>query len=238
MYVTAPDFGLEDFLKAVNFIAPGGTSLDYFIVPSNQKFNLPSGANYSTQVSYPDDESITYRKTEPLLKQDMADTPMDYSFWDPKPMGRKNPTARPLPKSTEPDELESPFVKVLSESTELVPEDIQLREKWEMFPKGTILHFSKKSIRESAGRKYTVISSGGPISDRANQKIFDTREEAEAERKILASRDRRIFPNRGRKANYFRTTYRVVPVSAEREDRDPAIRELVREAKERIEQYE
>jgi hypothetical protein len=148
MYMTAPDYGVEDFLRAINFITPRGTNLSYFIVNKGADFQLPNQAPF-TQVELPEDDSISYQRTEPILKQDVADAPPEYIFWDPPKLGYRQPAPPRIVKSTEPEELESPFVRVLSESSDLVPEDIVLRESWECFPRGTIFHFKPKRMRES-----------------------------------------------------------------------------------------
>jgi hypothetical protein len=149
VYLTKPDYGIDDFLKAVNFIAPRGTTLEMFIVPKQegQGFTLPVNSGFAEVADLPPDESITYRRSEPVMKQDMAAAPIEYSYWDPQPMGRKQPSVSRLPNVTEPEELESPFVKILAESNE-TPSDFMLREDWMMFPRGTIFHVKKSSLRE------------------------------------------------------------------------------------------
>jgi hypothetical protein len=93
----------------------------------------------------PEDESITYARQEPVQKQDAAQTPADYSVFDPGALKRRQPTPNVLPQVTEPEDLDSPFVKILSESKTYGTE-VKLIEDYKMFPKGSVFHCINKRI--------------------------------------------------------------------------------------------
>jgi hypothetical protein len=172
LMITTPEYDVSDFLKAVNFITPPNTKLSYFIIPyaaGVQGFELPAGAPFSREADVPEDESIVYRRTEPIMKQDIAESPAEYSFWNPDKLGRKQPTTRPLPSVTQPGEMGSPFVKILSENR-VAPEDVVLRETWECFPKGTIFHFKERRVREASLKepsffKKMLFTPAPPVND-------------------------------------------------------------------------
>jgi hypothetical protein len=140
MFLTQKSYDIEDFLSALHFIAPKGTSVAYFISPSND-IQLPQNSGFQKQqlLDIPEDESITYVRQQPVQKQDQAMTPADYSVFDPRELGRRIPTPNILPPVTEPESLDSPFVKVLSESLALGT-DVKLLEDYKMFPKNTLFH--------------------------------------------------------------------------------------------------
>jgi hypothetical protein len=138
MFLTKKDYSLEEFLASLNFIPPAGTTVAYFISP--QGIALPRGSGYAPQAEqHPDDESITYVKQEPALKQDQAQTPSEYSVFNTGELGRRQPTPNVLPPITEPAELPSPFVKIISES-QTYGSDLKLLEDYQMFPAGTLFH--------------------------------------------------------------------------------------------------
>ncbi len=148
MFLTAPDFTIEDFVKACGMIAPQGTTIEMIISP--EPLGLPSGSGFTPQdqvADVPEDESIVYQRTEPVLKQTAAPTPSDYSVWEAKKLGRTIPTPNITPPITDPESLPSPFIKVLSEST-VFGFDIQLREDWACFPKNTVFQCQPSKLSE------------------------------------------------------------------------------------------
>ena len=150
MFLTNPNLNIEDFLRATNFICPQGFSVAYFITP--QQINVPEGAGYVEQkTAKPDDESITYTRTQPIQKQDSASSPAEYSSWQIPEMGRRQPTPNILPDITEPEDLDSPFVKVLSESKQYGT-DIILLENYGPFPKNTLFHCVPNKLDEGYHR--------------------------------------------------------------------------------------
>lgn len=140
MFLTNRELGIQQFLKAINFIPPKGTTVAYFISP--QSINVTPETGF-TKEDTPDDESITYYKTEPVLKLDQATSPGDYSQWQPEELARRQPTPNILPTITEPDDLPSPFVKVINESEDKTY-DLKLLEDFGPFLRNTIFHCKKR----------------------------------------------------------------------------------------------
>lgn len=143
MYNQNTTLDLESFLKAIGFVPPEGFQVDYFIVPRGESFMVPKGAPVAEQ-GYEDDSSITYQMTQPILKHDMAPTPPEYQIWEVPEIGRRQPTITQLPRVTEPEDLESPFVKI-QESVREDRLEFSLRKSLFPFPKGTF--FSCKKTR-------------------------------------------------------------------------------------------
>ena len=147
MFLTDKDYTIEDFLKSLNFIAPPGTSVAYFITPHDIG-DLPAQAGFQPQLlDIPPDESQVYVQTPPVQKQDQAVTPAEYSIWEPSELNRRQPTPNLLPGITEPDELPCPFIQTLSESKTL-GSDLKLLEDFYMFPKHTLFHVKYKKLIE------------------------------------------------------------------------------------------
>jgi hypothetical protein len=141
MFLTNEDKTLEDFLSAINFVSPNGMDVQYFISPN--KLQLPQGSGFQPQIMQPkpEDESQVYIRTQPIQKIDQAQTPGEFSQWNPGELTRRQPTPNLLPDVTDPGEQEvgCPFVKVLSES-KMLGTDIKLMEDFHMFPKHTVFH--------------------------------------------------------------------------------------------------
>jgi hypothetical protein len=136
MFLTNRELGPEQFLKALNFIPPKGTTIAYFVSP--KEINIPEQSGYQ-KIDQPEDESIAYIKTEPVLKQDAATTPGEYSQWTPEELKRRQPSPNVLPTVTEPEDLESPFTKIINESEDKTY-DLKLLENYGPFLKNTIFH--------------------------------------------------------------------------------------------------
>ena len=139
MFLVQRELGPEQFLKALNFIPPKGTSITYFISP--EKINIPQGINFQAQ-DIPEDESIVYRRTEPVMKVDQAISPGEYSQWSPEELKRKQPTPNILPPVTEPEDLECPYMKIINESEDKTY-DLKLLENYGPFLKNSIFHCKK-----------------------------------------------------------------------------------------------
>jgi hypothetical protein len=153
MFLTQKIYDLNNFLSALNFIAPRGTEVSYFITPRDE-INLPENSGFQVQkvLDIPEDESITYVKQMPSQKQDQAITPTEYSVFDPGKLGRRIPTPNLLPPVTEPENLESPFIQTLSEC-KTFGTDLKLLEDYMMFPKNTIFHCIPSKLKEMEWRK-------------------------------------------------------------------------------------
>jgi hypothetical protein len=141
MFLVNRELGPEQFLKALNFIPPKGTKIAYFISP--KKIDVPSETGYVQQkIETPEDESIAYFKTEPIMKVDQATSPGDYSQWEPEELKRRQPTPNVLPTVTEPEDLESPFIKIINENEDK-SYDLKLLENYGPFLRNTIFHCQK-----------------------------------------------------------------------------------------------
>jgi hypothetical protein len=138
MFLTNRELGPEQFLQALNFIPPKGTTIAYFISP--RKLDVPSETGFIQQkIEKPEDESIVYYKTEPIMKVDQAVSPGEYSEWEPEELKRRTPTPNILPPVTDPESLESPFVKIINESEDKTY-DLKLLENYGPFLRNTIFH--------------------------------------------------------------------------------------------------
>jgi hypothetical protein len=158
VFLTNKTYNLENFLQALSFIPPKGTTVAYFITPQGMEVPQGSGFAPANEIApKPEDESITYVRTEPIQKQDQATTPAEYSVFDTPTLGRRQPTPNILPPVTEPDDLESPFVKVLSES-KMYGTDIKLLEDYKCFQKGTVFHCIPGKLQEMEWAKPPGIS--------------------------------------------------------------------------------
>jgi hypothetical protein len=146
MYLQKNDFDINDFLQAVGFITPKGYNIQYFISPQGEGMEFSSDGPAIAQ-NNAKDESIVYKMTPPTLKQDYAQSPADYSIWQPAELGRKTPTPSILPRVTEPEELQSPFVKI-TESADPRKLEFILQEKIFPFEKGTFFSCKRKPLKE------------------------------------------------------------------------------------------
>jgi hypothetical protein len=159
MYVANKELDIEDFLSAINFVPPSGMSVAYILTPQ-PGLQLPPGSGFQAEtLDIPEDESIKYVRTEPQMKIDGAMTPADYSVFEVPELGRRIPTLSPTPKITEPEDLPSPFVKVLSESMQYGL-DIMLRENWKCFPKNTIFHCVVNRLKENTNTFEQIYREG------------------------------------------------------------------------------
>jgi len=146
MFLTNKEYNLDDFLTSLSFIAPKGTTVAYFITPRD--IGIPAETGYQPKLlDIPPDESQVYVQKPPVQKQDQGVTPAEYSTFDPPELGRRQPTPNILPPVTEPEDLQSPFVQILSESRSMGT-DVKLLEDYRMFPKGTIFHCVGKRLDE------------------------------------------------------------------------------------------
>jgi hypothetical protein len=150
MFLTAKPQTIEDFLKAINFIAPAGYTLEYFITPQdeNNKENAyvaPKDIGFTSTPS----ESIVPGVTDTIVytKKDLNDT---HSFsphaFDlnavPNEMPKSVPTTTGTPIATaQATTIMSP-VK-LDRRVGVNDQDIQIQESFMGFPKFTLFHFTK-----------------------------------------------------------------------------------------------
>lgn len=170
MFLTDEPNSIEDFLKAVKFIAPKGMNLKYFIVPTERNTpNLATTAkdngflnqdNFKSNVDNVPGvtDTIIYRKADTSEKQSVSHPSIDVTTI---------PNDFPITKATLDDTVTTDFsdkqpiktdiiisggevmppnagVKVL-ESTERF-HDVMLNEDMGIFPKFTVFHFVKERV--------------------------------------------------------------------------------------------
>lgn len=169
MFLQSEDHNIDDFLKAVNFIAPQGFNLKYFIVPyaANNTILAGGAAQNGFEVTQPEPNSqdvkgitdtITYLRKDMKNRQSFND-----SNFNLNQIPNEFPITRPqeMPSNLEPlqtdliaagTEIKSPIagVKVLESQKEYI--DMKLDEDVGCFPKHTILHFTKEKLKESFDR--------------------------------------------------------------------------------------
>jgi hypothetical protein len=150
MYLKNIEYGLEEFLSSLNFIAPPGTTVAYFVTPP-EGVVLPEGSPFESNeesANLPPDESITYmRVSKPFDKIDQARSPEEYFDHEVPTLGRRPPEPeQEVMPSYEVGSLRSPYVQVLSESF-LYGTDIKLLERYKMFPKNTLFHCVRKKVK-------------------------------------------------------------------------------------------
>jgi len=190
MFLVNDNKDIKDFLAAVNFISPKGMSISYFISPD--KMQLPPDSGFQPQqlkIEKPDDESQIYVRTQPVQKIDQSITPGEYSTWEPEELKRRQPTPNILPNITQPEDLQSPFVKILSES-KMFGTDIKLLEDFGPFKKNTVFHCVPNKISESkldeANGFGPGASPGSMTGERRQKTIFDYDEDMSDEDMINA----------------------------------------------------
>lgn len=149
MFLTAKPQTIEDFLKAINFIAPKGYTLEYFITPqdgTNNNYVAPNDIGFTSAPS----ESIVPGVTDTIVytKKDLGET---HSFSaDPFDL---NVVPNAMPKNA-PAATTSPIVGTGQAITVMTPvkldrrvgvndQDIQIQESFLGFPKFTLFHFTK-----------------------------------------------------------------------------------------------
>lgn len=170
MFLTDEPNSIEDFLKAVKFIAPKGMNLKYFIVPAEKNTsNLNTIANdngFLNQESFKSNvdnipgvtDTIIYRKADTADRQSVSHPSLDVTAI---------PKDFPITKAPLEDTVTTDFsdrqpiktdiiisggevmppnagIKVL-ESTERFY-DVMLNESLGMFPKFTVFHFVKERM--------------------------------------------------------------------------------------------
>jgi hypothetical protein len=147
MYNQKPQLEIEDFLEAIDFVAPPGFEVSYFVVPRGGEVNLPPQSGFN-QAQSTIDESITYHRTPAVEKLDVAEEPIEYSIWEPDALKRKEPAPHPLPRVTDPSELKSPFVKMINESRERSVTFVLKESVWP-FKVGTLFHCERRRVKEA-----------------------------------------------------------------------------------------
>ena len=183
MFINDQDHTIEDFLQAVNFVAPKGMSLKYFIVPyaANTEALMAGAGQYgfepepTIQANAQDvpgvTDTITYAKKDYTNRQSFND-----SNFNLNQVPNEFPITRQGATSMEPMQtdliaaganIQSPIkgVKVLESMTGT--SDIFIKESFSILPKNTLLHFEKSKMEEMANGL-----SHDPRLDVGNTKFF------------------------------------------------------------------
>lgn len=143
MFLTSEQLGIEDFLKAISFIPPKGTSIDYFISPKALNGEeVPGFEPEVTDHERFDDGTVTYQRVDPATKIMQADTPEDYADISPHEMPATGPKMPVIPQSIPISTMKCPY-KTVSD-TELGT-DLLLTENFGPFYKNTLFHCIKEN---------------------------------------------------------------------------------------------
>ncbi len=166
MFLQSEDHDINDFLSAVNFIAPQGFNLKYFIVPyaANNTILAGNAINNGFEQFEPERNSqdvkgitdtITYVRKDMKDRQSFNDSGFNLNqIPNEFPITRQNATPSELePLQTDlvvsGTEIKSPIagVKVLESMNDYI--DFKLEEAIGCFPKYTVLHFVKNILKEN-----------------------------------------------------------------------------------------
>ena len=154
MFLSARPLTLEDFFNSVNFIAPKGYTLDYFITPATddngqyQELNIPTEAGYALTQQKPASnvEGITdtlyYTKKNMDNVKVFSPTSLNYSEV-PASLPSKNDTLPQqfLASISMGSTIKSP--EIIDRRTTETEKDLQITEAVGCFPKHTLFHFVK-----------------------------------------------------------------------------------------------
>ena len=166
MFLQSEDHDINDFLSAVNFIAPQGFNLKYFIVPyaANNSILAGNAINNGFEQYEPERNSqdvkgitdtITYVRKDMKDRQSFNDSGFNLNqIPNEFPITRQNVSPSELePLQTDlvvsGTEIKSPVagVKVLESRNDYI--DLKLEEKIGCFPKHSVLHFVKNVFKEN-----------------------------------------------------------------------------------------
>lgn len=152
MFLTARPLTVEDFLKAVNFIAPKGYSLESFVAPTvdengNEiKMNIPEESGFTVDNFNANVEGLT--DTQYYTRKNMDST---HAFSKSTINLGEVPSSMPSQNDDFPEKflkttslgmtLKSP--EVIDRRTTEVEKDLQIKESFACFPKHTLFHFVK-----------------------------------------------------------------------------------------------
>jgi len=166
MFLQSEDHNIDDFLNAVNFIAPQGFNLKYFIVPYAANTTILAGGAQDNGYERVEPErnsqdvkgitdTITYVRKNMKDRQSFNDSGFNLNqIPNEFPITRQNQA----PSNLEPlqtdliadgTEIKSPIAGVLVTESRKDYIDIQLKEAIGCFPKHTLLHFVKNNLKES-----------------------------------------------------------------------------------------
>lgn len=186
MFLQSEDHDINDFLSAVNFIAPQGFNLKYFIVPyaANNTILAGNAINNGFEQYEPERNSqdvkgitdtITYVRKDMKDRQSFNDSGFNLNqIPNEFPITRQNATPSELePLQTDlvvsGTEIKSPIagVKVLESRNDYI--DLKLEEKIGCFPKHSILHFTKNILKENNMRVDKFKESEDDIYQEVNE---------------------------------------------------------------------
>lgn len=154
MFLSARPLTLEDFFKSVNFIAPQGYTLEYFITPSTndegqyQELNIPAETGYALEQPKPENNVEGVTDTLYYAKKNMDNV----KVFSPTSINLSEvPTSLPSKNDTLPQQfLASISMGSTIKSPEIIDrrateteKDLQITEAIGCFPKHTLFHFIK-----------------------------------------------------------------------------------------------
>ena len=133
---------VEDFLKATNFLAPQGMQLQYFIVPKQAQYSVPSGSGFQLE-GVSKDLSKTYTQKDPQMKHSFADQPND-SATIPQSLPTHEGAVAPVVQQA----IQGTMIKSPAKGLQIIEntsksKSVMLKEDWCGFPKNTLFHFGR-----------------------------------------------------------------------------------------------
>lgn len=146
MFLTTEELGIKDFLKAISFIPPKGTSVDYFISPKALNGETVGFAPAESVGEPYENASITYQRIDPAQKLVQADTPEDYADITPLEMPATGPKRPVIPQNTPIETLKCPYRTI---SDDELGTDLVLTENFGPFYKNTLFHCLKEASAEN-----------------------------------------------------------------------------------------
>lgn len=152
MFLTARPLTVEDFLNAVNFIAPKGYSLQSFITPNKDEngedidVTIPESSGFTKEDFKANEEGVT--DTQYYTKKDMGNS---------RSFSRSTINLGEVPNSmpSQDDNFPAQLIKttalgltlkspeIIDRRTTETEKDIQIAESYACFPKHTLFHFVK-----------------------------------------------------------------------------------------------
>lgn len=154
MFLSARPLTLEDFFKSVNFIAPQGYTLEYFITPATndegqyQELDIPTETGYVLEQPEPENNVEGVTDTLYYTKKNMDNV----KVFSPTSINLSEvPTSLPSKNDTLPQQflasismgstIKSP--EIIDRRTTETEKDLQITEAVGCFPKHTLFHFVK-----------------------------------------------------------------------------------------------
>jgi hypothetical protein len=151
MFLASEPKDLKDFLQACNFLAPEGSSVEYFIVPAGTTFDLPQGSGFVKDEVDPQadpaltepNQVIVYSRQKPIEKIAQGRSRPEY-LEKPQHLPKLKPVQGQLLPSTDTLSLGSPFVRRVESTSN--GQTVVLLEDFGPFPRNTLFRFERTRL--------------------------------------------------------------------------------------------